>query len=255
MEDNTQNQNNIGGEGSPVNPAILEAFDGDLEDLVAWSTPVGKKRNPFSAGGGEDRDEDTEAPEEDGIERQRTSDGREVEWFNIRAEQQLEYEEVPVKEEASESEHTAPLTSQDGKKIHQPVYTGKLGVLNQNGGVSQIRPVNPIDVNDPHYENYKPDPYYEYGIGPEPKRPGRGEEGNGVSGLAVASMCCGIGGLLFIFCGYGIPMAVVSLVFGIITVSRKNISKSGKAMAIVGISLSAISLIGIVLFWIFALFA
>lgn len=253
--------NNLGGGDTPVNKAILEAFDGDIEDLMTWSSPqVGKKGYPVDEK--VDNWVSDEEPKDDGIERQMTADGREVEWFNVRAEEQLTYEDPVSKEETVAVDITSPLTAQMNNSViqggmnsqqnaQQPMYTGELGVISITGNGSQI---HPIDVNDPHYENYKADPYYEYGIGPEPKRPLRGEAGNGISGMAIASMSLGIGSLLFMFCGSGIPMAIAAIVLGIITVSRKNMSTGSRVMGIAGISTAALSMLATLAFWLFAIF-
>lgn len=263
---------------SDVNPAILEAFDGDLDEWLEWNRQAEEYKEQVVS----------ESEEDDGIERQLTADGKAVEWFNIRAEESLsddmeeepvpaysqmtssepvnEYgnaamqsqtvdrkpdqaglDEYPEKGAQMVSEIRAETTKLIREDSYQP-YHGQPGVLSKE---DQGAKIHPIDVTDPHYVNYVPDPYYEYGIGPEPKRP-RGRVG-GPSGMSIASMCCGIGSLVLIFCGYGIPLSIVALVLGIISLNRKPNTTGGKTMSIIGISLASVSMLGMLVWLVYVI--
>ena len=266
-----------------VNPAILEAFDGDLDEWLEWNRQSEEFKEQVKE----------EAEEDDGIERQLTADGKSVEWFNIRADQMISSDPVSEVPAAAKSEEevwtrdsqsvqpdpmaaghlqeirpttekltTAPtaeyktqasslLRAETERLIADAssrIYQGQPGILSDDGKHADI---HPIDITDPHYVNYKPDPYYEYGIGPEPKRP-RGRIG-GPAGMSIASMCCGIGSLMLIFCGYGIPLSIVALVLGIISLNRKQNTTGGKAMSIVGISLASVSIIGMIIWFVYVI--
>lgn len=224
-----------------VNPAILESFDGDLDEWMEWNKQAEEFKEQVKS----------EAEENDGIERQLTADGKSVEWFNIRAEQTVRSDSAQnvqaSMEQAAEqadtyegSENESVVLRYETEKLVSEVsyhpYQGQPGVLSKE---DQGAKIHPIDVTDPHYVNYTPDPYYEYGIGPEPKRP-RG--GGGPGGFAIASMCCGIASLLLI-CLYGFPLNIVAIVMGSVALSRKQKTTGGKVMSIVGISTASLSLI------------
>ena len=72
---------------------------------------------------------------------------------------------------------------------------------------------------------YAPPPYGGY---PQPK------QGNG---MAIASLVCGIIGLLL----FGVILGPLALIFGGVGLSRANKGASGKGMAIAGIVLGAIA--------------
>lgn len=74
--------------------------------------------------------------------------------------------------------------------------------------------------------------YVQYGEYQEPKKS---------NGMAIGSMVCGIISILISCCWYiGLPLAIVSIVLGIIVLKNK---KDGKGMAIAGIVLSGITVI------------
>ncbi len=220
-----------------INPAILEAFDGDLDDLMSFSSKVAEMEQSEKEASSEEED--------DGIERQITADGRKVEWFNIRAEQEP-YTDSEVVEEYNE---VSDADMQYNMEI-QPDMDEQADVNAQmNAGVqlnkkiqsdAGVQQPHGIDSNDPHYANYVPDIYYEYGVGPEPQRPSKQEATGRASGLAITSLCCGIAGVVFFCCGYGLPCSIVSLVMGIIVLSRKRSFDSGKVMALIGVILSGL---------------
>ena len=56
------------------------------------------------------------------------------------------------------------------------------------------------------------------------------------TGMAVASMVCGIGGLVLGGCGFLLPVSIVAIVLGALTVQKANRGQAGgKGMAIAGI--------------------
>lgn len=223
-----------------INPAILEAFDGDLDDLMSFSSKVAEMEQSEKEASSEEED--------DGIERQITADGRKVEWFNIRAEQESHTDREVVEEhnEVSDTDmqHNTEIQPDMGGEVDTNVQTNAGVQLNKeiqpDTGVQQL---HGIDPNDPHYANYVPDMYYEYGVGPEPQRPSKQEMTEGVSGMAITSLCCGIASVTFFCCGYGFPQSIVGLVMGIITLSRKRPFDSNKVMALIGVILSGLSVL------------
>lgn len=96
------------------------------------------------------------------------------------------------------------------------------------------QPLGYIDVNDPHYANYQPDPYYEYGYGPEPKAK-KLEEKQESSTLGIISFCTGIGSIFLGCCGFQYLLGLTALVTGIWCLCLKGNSKSTKVFAIIGI--------------------
>jgi uncharacterized membrane protein len=101
---------------------------------------------------------------------------------------------------------------------------------NQNG--YQQFDQNPYQNNQSPYQNnqYQYSQYQQYQTPPQS------------NGMAVASLICGILGVLLSCCLWyiAIPLAIAGLVLGIIVLKNK---KGGKNLAIVGIILSAISII------------
>jgi Domain of unknown function (DUF4190) len=84
---------------------------------------------------------------------------------------------------------------------------------------------------------------HQYGQQPYPSAPPPGygypqpaKQGNG---LAIASLVCGIIGLLI----FGVVLGPLAVIFGAIGLSRANRGASGKGMAIAGIVLGAIATI------------
>lgn len=108
--------------------------------------------------------------------------------------------------------------------------------------------IQAFDINDPHYENYEPDLYYEYGQGMEPEpigMPNNGKEEG--TGLGVASMVTGICSILLGCCGMQYLLSIAALVTGICCLAKKNKSGTAKTFSIVGIVCAALSLLGGVL--------
>lgn len=100
-----------------------------------------------------------------------------------------------------------------------------------------------IDPNDPHYANYEPDPYYEYGYGEEPEPIGMpgGKKGDG-TGLGIASMVTGICSIVFGCCGLQYVLSLTAIILGICCLTRKNKPQNVKVFSIIGIVLGALTL-------------
>lgn len=82
-----------------------------------------------------------------------------------------------------------------------------------------------------------PPPPPEYGYPPAPPQyPAQPES----TGLAIASMVLGIVGILTAWILIGLPLALVGLVLGIVSIAKK---KGGRGMAIAGIITSALALL------------
>ena len=99
----------------------------------------------------------------------------------------------------------------------------------------------------PQYGQQQPNPYgqqpYQGGQQPYPAAPPPGygypqpaRQGNG---LAIASLVCGIIGLLI----FGVILGPLAAIFGGIALSRANRGASGKGMAIAGLVLGLIATI------------
>ncbi len=92
------------------------------------------------------------------------------------------------------------------------------------------------------YQQYNQNPYqnnqYQYGQYQQYQTPVQPQS----NGMAVGSLICGILGILLSCCLWyiAIPLAIAGLVLGILVIKNK---KGGKNLAIVGIVLSAISII------------
>lgn len=96
--------------------------------------------------------------------------------------------------------------------------------------------VTPIDVNDPHYANYTPDPYYDYGYGPEPEAKKIDDKKDG-STLGVVSLSTGIAANVLCCCGLNYVCSLAAIITGIVCLCTKGITTSERVMAIIGIVL------------------
>lgn len=110
----------------------------------------------------------------------------------------------------------------------------QIGREDQNATESIVRP---IDINDPHYLNYTPDPYYEYGYGPEPESKKVDDKKDG-STMGVVSLSTGIAANVLCCCGLNYVCSLTALITGIVCLCTKNISTSARVMAIIGIILA-----------------
>ncbi len=141
----TQDEERKSESQSVIHPAALETFDGDLDDLMSWSNQVAAM----------EQEQEASSEEDDGIEKQEMPDGQMVEWFNIRAEQELEVE--------------VNVQSQDSVSVGADVQPDAEPQINAEiqpdiGAQKEVGTQSFIDVNDPHYVNYVPDMYYENGV-------------------------------------------------------------------------------------------
>lgn len=135
------------------------------------------------------------------------------------------YEEFDDAESEGEVQEEIILNPATEKLIsnHQP----KQPVLNGDAGGT-------IDLNDPHYVNYEPDPYYEYGYGPEPEAKKEEDKKDG-SALGITSLCTGIGSMLFGCCGMSYILSIAALITGIWCLCLKSRWNSYKTMAVIGV--------------------
>lgn len=129
------------------------------------------------------------------------------------------------------------LVVNEGERRRQEIWGDEPGVLeseSQNAGNRELS--GGIDVTDPHYANYKPDPYYEYGYGsePQPKRKAEGGRSQSVLpglsfGMGIASyvLCCGV-------ISYVIAAGAIGT--GIAGLMQKDKTTTDKVFSIIGIS-------------------
>ena len=99
-----------------------------------------------------------------------------------------------------------------------------------------------IDVTDPHYVNYKPDPYYEYGYGSEPQPKKHIIEGKGQSVLSAISLGAGIASLLLFCCGFSFLISLAAVGTGIAGLCEKEKTTGTKVFCIIGISCGGLAL-------------
>lgn len=99
-----------------------------------------------------------------------------------------------------------------------------------------------IDVTDPHYVNYKPDPYYEYGYGSEPKPKKHIIEGKSQSVLSAISLGTGIASLLLFCCGFSFLISLAAVGTGIAGLCEKEKTTGTKVFCIIGISCGGLAL-------------
>lgn len=117
------------------------------------------------------------------------------------------------------------------------------GIPDSQAVTGEIPENRGIDPNDPHYVNYEPDPYYEYGYGEEPEPIGMpgGKKGDG-TGLGIASMVTGICSIVFGCCGLQYVLSLTAIILGICGLTRKNKPQNAKVFSIIGIVLGALTL-------------
>lgn len=99
-----------------------------------------------------------------------------------------------------------------------------------------------IDVTDPHYVNYKPDPYYEYGYGSEPQPKKHIIEGKSQSILSAISLGTGIASLLLFCCGFSFLISLAAVGTGIAGLCEKEKTTGTKVFCIIGISCGGLAL-------------
>lgn len=147
------------------------------------------------------------------------------------------------------------LELQESKKRRQAIWGEEAeavatGPENPQVDVMQADTVNTmgisgpgeIDVTDPHYVNYKPDPYYEYGYGSEPQPKKHIIEGKGQSVLSAISLGTGIASLLLFCCGFSFLISLAAVGTGIAGLCEKEKTTGTKVFCIIGISCGGLAL-------------
>ena len=147
------------------------------------------------------------------------------------------------------------LELQESKKRRQAIWgeeaeAAATGPENPQADAIQADTVNTmgisgpgeIDVTDPHYVNYKPDPYYEYGYGSEPQPKKHIIEGKGQSVLSAISLGTEIASLLLFCCGFSFLISLAAIGTGIVGLCEKEKTTGTKAFCIIGISCGGLAL-------------
>jgi len=72
------------------------------------------------------------------------------------------------------------------------------------------------------------------------------------SGLAIASLVCGILGLVLLLMGFGFLLGIIAIIFGVVAISqiRKDPSLGGRRMAVAGLVCGIIGVAFAVIFFI-----
>lgn len=193
---------------------IIESYDGDPEDFVFFQPPNTE-----------------DIVDEEDIEGEEDFEG----------EEDVIYERELVEEESEDAalvfEKLSPVQIKDTEpqeiyvrtepESDLPVHTG--GEMNST--VSMLR--GEIDLNDPHYVNFKMDPYYDYGVGPEPKA--RNINANrDTSTLSIVSFVTGICSIFIMCCGFQYLLSISSFVTGIWCLCSKGNTTRTRVFAIIG---------------------
>lgn len=190
---------------------IIESYDGDPDDLFYFQAPKGEEY------------EDLEDYEEDDYE------GDEADVVFER--------ETVFTEDGSVQGTVEPEVVYEVQKPITEIYEVQkptTEVLYGNPASQQNTPSQGIDLNDPHYANFKLDPYYDFGQGPEPKAKSMNDKKDG-EGLGIASLSCGIGSMLFMCCGIQYIFSVAALITGIWCLCLKMDWNKYKTMSVIGI--------------------
>lgn len=190
--------------------SIIESYDGDPDDLFYFQAPKGEEY------------EDLEDYEEDGYE----------EDTEVVFERETAFPEGGSTQENVEPEviyEVQKPISEISETQNSPTEVLYGDVLPQSNN-----PMQGIDLNDPHYANFKLDPYYDFGQGPEPKAKGMNDKKDG-EGLGIASLSCGIGSMLFMCCGIQYIFSVAALITGIWCLCLKMDWNKYKTMSVIGI--------------------
>lgn len=191
---------------------IIESYDGDLDDLVFFQT------------------------EQDFAEQAKQKQAESI-WGK---------EEVSVQPEGNPDGQMVAGEISDSQAFIGGMLDGQAvaeGIKDSQAVAGEIPENRGIDPNDPHYVNYEPDPYYEYGYGEEPEPIGMpgGKKGDG-TGLGIASMVTGICSIVFGCCGLQYVLSLAAIILGICGLTRKNKPQNAKVFSIIGIVLGALTL-------------
>lgn len=184
---------------------IIESYDGDPDDLFYFQAPKGE----------EYEEDDYEDDDADVL---------------------FERETVFTEEESVQGNVEPEVVYEVQNPISQvsEVQDSSTEVLYGEVRPQRNTPVQGIDLNDPHYANFKLDPYYDFGQGPEPKAKGVSDKKDG-EGLGVASLSCGIGSMLFMCCGFQYILSLAALITGIWCLCLKMDWNKYKTMSVIGI--------------------
>lgn len=144
--------------------------------------------------------------------------------------EEIEEEVIEIHREISSEPEVVIYT-----KESEPVNYAGIKSLTENDDGQKV--IVEIDLNDPHYANYQPDPYYDYGQGTEPKAKNPENKKDG-SVLGTVSLCTGIVANLMCCCGINYILSLTAIVTGIWCLCLKNTEKTEKIMAIIGIILA-----------------
>lgn len=208
---------------------IIESYDGDPDDLVFFQTEQdfaeqAKQKQAESIWG---KEEGSVQPEENSGQQAGMPDGQAA--VGEMSGGQIATGEIP-----------------DSQAVIGGMPDGQAvagGIPDSQAVTGEIPENRGIDPNDPHYVNYEPDPYYEYGYGEEPEPIGMpgGKKGDG-TGLGIASMVTGICSIVFGCCGLQYVLSLTAIILGICGLTRKNKPQNAKVFSIIGIVLGALTL-------------
>lgn len=181
-------------------PKVIDSYDGDPEDVIFFQPPQAEHTtyDPLT------EEESQNLPSsEDGVEE--------------------ESQNLPSSENGVEEESQNP-----------PVPASEEEVIYENPITERLTGV--IDINDPHYVNYKADPYYEYGYGPEPQ-PKYVKNESKKSNLGVASMITGISSMLSICCcsGISLVLGITGIITGAMGIRASKPGDSERTLSIIGL--------------------
>lgn len=141
----------------------------------------------------------------------------------------------------AQSEHTG--YEQPGYQIPQDQSLQNNQQPNDSQGYPQNSQGQYGQQNYSQNQQYNQNPYGydQYNQNPYGQNPYQNQEPKGSNAMAVASLVCGIIGLLISCCWFiSIPLSITSIVLGIIVLKNK---KEGKSLATVGIIIGAATIL------------
>lgn len=186
------------------NNSIIESYDGDPDELMFFQQPEEEYIEEYIEEGYADEDD-----------------------FNI---EETDTENMEIEESQTETINasTEKLTAD---KATNKAANPQLAHLKGNFDTS-------VDLNDPHYENFEIDPYYDLGVGPEPKAKTFREtsaDKSEASVLGIISFSAGLGCLMFACCGFQYILSLGALVTGIWCLVLKPSVTRTRVFAIIGV--------------------
>ena len=224
--------------------SIIDSYDGDPDEILTFKRP----------------DESLYVEDEEDAE-DFADDEPEYTWSRDDAWEEEEDYAEQLKPKEPETVWERPedgFTPEDNpeditEELKNPNISGldERGVPIVNGGKtggSSGKVEGTIDLKDPHYKEFTLDPYYDFGMGAEPKQPrvsSGGQVRSKARGFAIASLSCGIASFTGMCCSsISVVTAICAIVFGCIALGRKDeIDGGAKGMAITGIILGGLSLL------------